>query len=45
MVHFFETFTKTKADAVLAASLFHFRELSLGALKKYLKNKGIAIRL
>lgn len=43
--HFLEVFRKTKADAVLAASLFHFQELRVRDIKKYLKNKKIAIRI
>lgn len=42
--HFLEVFKKGKADAVLAASLFHFRELKILELKKYLKQKGINVR-
>ncbi|MEW6008441.1 MAG: imidazole glycerol phosphate synthase subunit HisF, partial [Candidatus Omnitrophota bacterium] len=37
--------TKAKADAALAASLFHFRQLAIPQVKKYLKSKGIAVRL
>ena len=43
--HFYEAFTKGKADACLAASLFHFKELTVGELKEYLKERGIHIRL
>ena len=43
--HFFEAFTEGKADACLAASLFHFKELTIPDLKRYLKEKGIHIRL
>ena len=42
---FYEAFTKGKADAALAASLFHFKELEIGELKEYLKAKGLPIRL
>ncbi|MDR0566535.1 MAG: imidazole glycerol phosphate synthase subunit HisF [Prevotellaceae bacterium] len=45
MQHFEEAFTKGKADAALAASLFHFKELEISALKKYLAEKGIAVRI
>lgn len=45
MQHFEEAFTKGKADAALAASLFHFKELEIPTLKKYLAEKGIAVRL
>ncbi|WP_457622877.1 imidazole glycerol phosphate synthase subunit HisF [Persephonella sp.] len=43
--HFFDAFTEGKADAALAASLFHFKELSISDLKVYLKEKGITVRL
>jgi len=41
---FYEVFTKGKADAALAASLFHFGEMKIKELKKYLANKKIPIR-
>ncbi|MDR0711068.1 MAG: imidazole glycerol phosphate synthase subunit HisF [Prevotellaceae bacterium] len=44
MQHFEEAFTKGKADAALAASLFHFKELEISELKRYLAEKGIAVR-
>ena len=43
--HFYEAFTEGKADAALAASLFHFKELEIMDLKKYLSDRGIPIRL
>ncbi len=43
--HFKEAITEGKADAVLAASLFHFNELSIGDLKTYLQNEGIEVRI
>lgn len=43
--HFYDAFTKGKADAVLAASLFHFKEIEILDLKEYLKNKGVDIRI
>jgi cyclase len=43
--HFYEVFTKTNVDAALAASLFHFKEVSIPELKVYLKNKGVHVRL
>lgn len=43
--HFYDVLTKGEADAALAASLFHFKELEMKQLKQYLKEKGIAIRL
>lgn len=45
MEHFYEALTSGKADAVLAASLFHFREMEIRDLKIYLKEKGIEMRL
>ena len=44
MEHFYDAFTKGKADAVLAASLFHFGEISIGELKDYLLDRGISVR-
>ena len=43
--HFYDAFTKGAADAVLAASLFHFNELPIPELKKYLREKGISVRM
>jgi cyclase len=43
--HFYEAFTEGKADACLAASLFHFKELTIPELKEYLKGKEIHVRL
>lgn len=43
--HFKEALTKGKADAALAASLFHYRELEIRALKEYLREEGISVRL
>lgn len=43
--HFYDVLTEGKADAVLAASLFHFKELEINELKAYLKEKGLPIRL
>lgn len=43
--HFYDAFTRGKADAVLAASLFHYNEIPLGKLKEYLREKGIPVRL
>ena len=42
---FADVFKETGADAALAASLFHFRELSVGEVKQYLKDEGIWVRL
>ena len=44
MEHFKDAFTKGKADAVLAASLFHFREIGIPELKGYLAENGIPVR-
>ena len=43
--HFYDAFTLGKADAVLAASLFHFGEIPIPKLKEYLKTKNISVRL
>ncbi len=43
--HFLETLTKGGADAALAASLFHYKELGLKELKQYLRENGISVRL
>lgn len=45
MEHFLEAFRDGKADAVLAASLFHFREIEIMDLKKYLNEHGESVRL
>ncbi len=42
--HFYDAFTEGKADAVLAASLFHFGEIPIPQLKDYLDKKGISVR-
>ena len=42
--HFAEIFIQGKADAALAASIFHFGEVLIPDLKFFLKNKNIAIR-
>ncbi|HAV01335.1 MAG: imidazole glycerol phosphate synthase subunit HisF [Lachnospiraceae bacterium] len=44
MEHFYQAFTEGKADAALAASLFHFKELEISALKDYLSDRGISVR-
>ena len=44
MEDFYDAFTQGKADAALAASLFHFRELEIMELKDYLANRGISMR-
>jgi len=45
MDHFVDVFTAGKADAGLAASIFHFKEIEIPALKKYLNLKGIEMRM
>ncbi|MBS6831317.1 MAG: imidazole glycerol phosphate synthase subunit HisF, partial [Clostridiales bacterium] len=45
MQHFKEALTDGGADAVLAASLFHFREIEICDLKKYLTDNGVPMRL
>ncbi|HRS90761.1 MAG TPA: imidazole glycerol phosphate synthase subunit HisF [Candidatus Marinimicrobia bacterium] len=45
MEHFWEVFEIGKADAALAASVFHFGEIPIPELKKYLKSNGIEVRL
>ncbi len=45
MEHFKEVFTSGKADAGLAASIFHYKEIAIPDLKKYLDENGIIVRL
>jgi cyclase len=45
MEDFTEIFKQGKADAALAASIFHFREIEIPQLKKYLKSQNIEVRL
>jgi cyclase len=45
MEHYADVFTKGKADAGLAASIFHFKEITVPQLKNYLHEKGIPVRL
>ncbi len=45
LVHLYGALTKGKADAVLAASIFHFREHSVGEAKRFLKRRGVAVRV
>jgi cyclase len=45
MEHYAEVFTKGKADAGLAASIFHFREITVPELKEFLHSRGIPVRL
>jgi len=43
--HLYEGLILGKADAVLAASIFHYREFTIQQVKSFLKNKGVAVRL
>ncbi len=43
--HFYEALTEGKADAALAASLFHYKELEIDEVKRYLKNREVEVRL
>ncbi len=43
--HFYQAFAEGKADAALAASLFHFKQLTIKEVKEFLKEKGVPIRL
>ncbi|MCI6024225.1 MAG: imidazole glycerol phosphate synthase subunit HisF [Oscillospiraceae bacterium] len=45
LADFAEVFEKTNADATLAASLFHYKELSVRQVKEYLRKQGIPVRL
>ncbi|MCG8310874.1 MAG: imidazole glycerol phosphate synthase subunit HisF [Cytophagales bacterium] len=45
MGHFYEVFTDGAADAALAASIFHFKEIPIPSLKKYLDAQGISVRI
>ncbi|HAR44948.1 MAG: imidazole glycerol phosphate synthase subunit HisF [Nitrospirae bacterium GWC2_57_13] len=45
LAHIYDGFTKGKADAALAASIFHFREYTIRQAKEYLKERGVAVRL
>lgn len=42
--HFLTAFTEGKADAGLAASIFHYREVSIGDVKRFLQDKGVEVR-
>ena len=44
MEHFYDTF-ESGADAALAATLFHYREMEIRELKEYLKNRGVEVRI
>lgn len=43
--HFYDAVTEGEADAALAASLFHFKELEIKEVKQYLRDRGISVRL
>ncbi len=43
--HFYDAFVEGKADAALAASLFHYKELEICDLKQYLRDRGVSVRL
>ena len=43
--HFYDALTEGKADAALAASLFHYRELEIRQVKEYLRERGVPVRL
>ena len=43
--HFYDAFAKGNADAALAASLFHYKELEIREVKEYLRGKGVSVRL
>ena len=45
MEHFYTGFTEGKADACLAASVFHFGEMTVGEVKEYLNKKGVSVRI
>ena len=45
MEHFYDALTQGKADAALAASLFHYKELEIREVKKYLREKDVSVRL
>jgi cyclase len=43
--HFYEALTEGKADAALAASLFHYKELEISEVKEYLRERGVSVRV
>lgn len=45
MEHFYDALTEGKADAALAASLFHYKELEIRQVKQYLRERGVSVRL
>jgi cyclase len=45
MEHFMDVFDKGKADAALAASIFHYKEIGITELKTYLRENGVEVRI
>ena len=45
MAHFYDVLTEGKADAVLAASVFHYGTFTVRQVKEYLKSRGVEVRL
>jgi cyclase len=43
--HFYQVLTAGKADAVLAASVFHYRKFTIKQVKEYLQAKGVEVRM
>ena len=43
--HFYEALVDAKAEAVLAASLFHYKELEIRQVKEYLQKRNVSVRL
>ncbi|XOQ53554.1 MAG: hypothetical protein ACFWT7_09340 [Succiniclasticum sp.] len=43
--HFYDVLTQGKADAVLAASVFHYKEFTIRQVKEYLRSRGVEVRL
>ena len=43
--HFYEALVDAGAEAVLAASLFHYRELEIREVKEYLRSRGVSVRI
>ena len=43
--HFYDALTEGKADAALAASLFHYKELEISEVKEYLRSRQVSVRL
>ena len=43
--HFYDALTVGGADAALAATLFHYKELEIDQLKEYLRGRGVSVRL